>query len=44
VERDVAGVESEAVLIMDRAVLTCGIMQSQGPMSIMEERERRAQD
>src|SRR6267143_2803103 len=36
-------VEVEAVLIMDRAVLTCGIMQSQGPKSIMKERERRAQ-
>ena len=29
-ERDLASVEAEAVLIMDRAVLTCGIMQSLG--------------
>src|SRR2546425_2091959 len=31
VERDLASVEVEAVLITDRAVLTCGIMRSQGP-------------
>jgi hypothetical protein len=31
VERDLASVEVEAVLITDRAVLTCGIMLSQGP-------------
>src|SRR5437879_13909497 len=30
-ERDLASVEVEAVLIRDRAVLTCGIMRSQGP-------------
>jgi hypothetical protein len=30
VERDLASVEVEAVLIMDRVVLSCGIMRSLG--------------